>query len=292
MSDGTDLGRLFAGVVVPEATPSPRTIRFATPSLGDGPSRSFDAVTADDDPWVARIFRVSDEVTNVLVGPTFVAVTILHAHRWESLLPPLLQVVTDGFTDADEPTGSGAGPPVVLTLDVGGTPADVAEPRRLERAWTEFGMLRGTDGEGLDRIVGRFTRHRAGATAGRRGVACRRRTCRCRSTLGAIARRPEPVGPPRRRRLGQRRPSTRAATAPRAGVRRPRRVDPLAGPAAASLRSGSRRAGPRSKCSRRIPTSACGWSPPVCCRARGSSPGPSRHGGTAATGLDRWTAPA
>ncbi|MEP6624474.1 MAG: HEAT repeat domain-containing protein [Acidimicrobiia bacterium] len=151
MSDATDLGPLFGGVVVPEATPSPRTIRFATPPLGDGPSRSFDAAAAD--PQVAPLFAVSDEVTNVLVGPTFVAVTILHADQWEQLLGPLLHAVTESFTGSEEPTALDAQAPAVLTLDVGGAPVDGAEPRRLERAWTELGAIRTDDGEGLDRLV-------------------------------------------------------------------------------------------------------------------------------------------
>ena len=37
-SDATDLGETFDGAVVPEATPSPRTIRFATPPLEARPS--------------------------------------------------------------------------------------------------------------------------------------------------------------------------------------------------------------------------------------------------------------
>jgi hypothetical protein len=152
MSDRPDLGELFGGVVVPEATPSPRTIRFATPPSGDGPSRSFEPATAATDPQVAPLFAVSDEVTNVLVGPTFVAVTILHADHWEQLLGPLLDAVTDAFTGLEPPTER-SDAPAVRTLDVGGAPADGAEPRRLDRAWTELGGLRGDDGEGLDRIV-------------------------------------------------------------------------------------------------------------------------------------------
>lgn len=152
MGDGIELGDLFTGVVVPESTPSPRTIRFATPRLGDGPSRAFDAANADDDPQVARVFGASDQVTNVLVGPTFVAVTILHADDWESLLAPLLRAVTDAFTGDAELAGRDADPAAVLTLDVGAA-SEVTEPRRLERAWTELGTVRATDGAGFDRIV-------------------------------------------------------------------------------------------------------------------------------------------
>ncbi len=153
MGDGTDLGELFDGVVVPEATPSPRTIRFATPPLDGGPSRAYDPAGADDDPRVARIFGATDEVTNVLVGPDFVAVTIQHADQWESLLAPVLRAVADAFTDDDRPAAPAAEPPAVLTLSAGAGAMDAHGPRRLERAWTELGALQGDDGEQLDRII-------------------------------------------------------------------------------------------------------------------------------------------
>ena len=99
-ADTTDgeLGQLFEGVVVPEATPSPRTIRFATPPIHAGPGRAYAAATADADPRVARIFRAFDDVTDVLVGPDFVAVTISRPGRWESLLGPMLRAVSEEFT--------------------------------------------------------------------------------------------------------------------------------------------------------------------------------------------------
>ena len=93
-----ELGQLFDGVVVPEATPSPRTIRFATPPIHAGPGRAYAAATADADPRVARIFRAFDDVTDVLVGPDFVAVTISRPGRWESLLGPMLRAVSEEFT--------------------------------------------------------------------------------------------------------------------------------------------------------------------------------------------------
>lgn len=148
----TDPGTAFDGAVVPEATPSPRTIRFATPPLDDGPSRAFDATNAGDDARVARIFATSDGVTNVLVGPAFVAVTILHADDWEQLLDPLLRAVTDAF--AGGPSTPRAGP-VVDTVGPRAAatgPGARTEPRAVERAWTDLGTER-LDGDGLDRIV-------------------------------------------------------------------------------------------------------------------------------------------
>ena len=44
-TENRDLAETFDGLVVPEATPSPRTIRFATPPLHTGPSRVYDSDT-------------------------------------------------------------------------------------------------------------------------------------------------------------------------------------------------------------------------------------------------------
>jgi hypothetical protein len=138
-----DLGALFGGVVVPEATPSPRTIRFATPPLGDGPSRAFTRDDAADDPPVARLFAVSAEVTNVLVGPTFVAVTVARPDAWESLLASLLEAVTTGF--AGEVTGPQARGAASTAGPGPGGPVVDHEPRRLETAWRELGTATGSD---------------------------------------------------------------------------------------------------------------------------------------------------
>jgi hypothetical protein len=149
----TDLGATFDGVVVPEATPSPRTIRFATPALHSGPSRAYDSGTPNDDPHVARLFEDFDEVTNVLVGPDFVAVTIARPDRWEAILESMLRVVTAEFTAADpEPTEVG-GAAVTRSLSTGATDDEAHAPRQLERAWAELGALRGERPEDLERIL-------------------------------------------------------------------------------------------------------------------------------------------
>ncbi len=154
-----DLGATFDGVVVPEATPSPRTIRFATPPIHHGASRAYpSAAAATDDPPVARLFDAFDAVTDVLVGPDFVAVTIARPDRWESLLEPMLRTVTeefagDGQTEPGEPTAP-AGP--VAGADTGaGTDraTDRRPPRRLEIAWTDLGALRADQADDLDRIL-------------------------------------------------------------------------------------------------------------------------------------------
>lgn len=147
-----DLGETFDGVVVPEATPSPRTIRFATPPLHDGGARNYDsAEAAAADAHVARIFSTSDAVTNVLVGPSFVAVTIARPDRWEELLEPILRTVTHEFA-------SGASPTSEPTQDAPArAPAaredDTRAPRRLERAWSELGALRADRPDDLERIL-------------------------------------------------------------------------------------------------------------------------------------------
>jgi hypothetical protein len=153
-SDDADLDRSFEGVVVPEATPSPRTIRFATPPLRAGPSSTFDSAdAAAADARVARLFGEFDAVTNVLVGPDFVAVTIARADRWEALLAPILQVVAEEFTGEGGDEDTGPEPPMTITLTVGTEEEGVRAPRRLERAWSELGALRADRPEHLDRVV-------------------------------------------------------------------------------------------------------------------------------------------
>jgi hypothetical protein len=149
----SDLGATFDGVVVPEATPSPRTIRFATPPLHSGSARTYDsAAAAAADHRVARLFADFDQVTNVLVGPDFVAVTLSRPDRWEDLLAPLLRAVTDEFALDN----GGLSPPpeaaMTLTLSAGSHDAE-REPRQLERAWAELGALRADQSEHLDRVL-------------------------------------------------------------------------------------------------------------------------------------------
>ena len=152
---GTQLGELFDGVVVPEATPSPRTIRFATPPIHAAPGRAYNPATADADPRVARIFGAFDDVTDVLVGPDFVAVTIARPGRWEAVLGPILRAVTEQFADdrggdppAPERPIASSGPLGAPAQDAGDRPA-----RRLERAWMDLGALRADRPEDLDRVL-------------------------------------------------------------------------------------------------------------------------------------------
>jgi HEAT repeats/Scaffold protein Nfu/NifU N terminal len=155
----TDLGETFDGAVVPEATPSPRTIRFATPPLQAGAARNYEsAATASADPRVARLFGDFDEVTNVLVGPDFVAVTIARPDRWEQLLEPILREVTREFA-GDAPLERGASTSAVETSAARAITSDDESraPRRLERAWANLGALRADRPDDLERVLAACT---------------------------------------------------------------------------------------------------------------------------------------
>lgn len=150
-----DLAETFDGVVVPEVTPSPRTIRFATPPLHTGPSRVYDRAAASgaDDPRVARLFRAFDDITNVLVGPDFVAVTVARADRWSKLLGPMLRILTEAFTGPGVREGSAPSPLPATSAHTGAQDQDVRAPRRLERAWSELGALRADRPDQLERVL-------------------------------------------------------------------------------------------------------------------------------------------
>ena len=149
----TGLGATFDGAVVPEATPSPRTIRFTTPASGEGTARNYEsAEAAAVDPRVGRLFGEFDTVTNVLVGPDFVAVTIVRPDRWEELLEPILRAVTREFAGGApverEPTPTASAPARRAA------PEDERRaPGRLERAWADLGALRAGRPDDLERIL-------------------------------------------------------------------------------------------------------------------------------------------
>ncbi len=166
--DGT-----FDGPVVPEATPNPRSIRFGFGhQIHAGSSRWYESVTsAEGDPSVARLFAEFDRVTNVLVGPDFVAIGLRRPDDWEALLAPILAVVTEEFADPDGdiavPVGSAGGPAWLA----GGARAGVADGdrrlTRLERAWHDLGSLRPAEPGDLAQVLDAA----AGPDASRRQVA-------------------------------------------------------------------------------------------------------------------------
>ena len=149
----------FKGLVVPEATPNPRSIRFVTPPIHSGPSRWYDSADGVDDPRVARLFAEFDDVANVLVGPTFVAVGLQRPDRWEHLLDAMLRAITREFAS------SATEPESVVRPDASapGAPRSArAEPERggsraLDQAWTELGSLRADNPADLDRILAATT---------------------------------------------------------------------------------------------------------------------------------------
>jgi hypothetical protein len=142
----------FGGPVVPEATPNPRSIRFVTPEIHNGPSRWYESAAGADDPRVTRLFAEFDDVANVLVGPTFVAIGLHRPDRWEVLLAPILATVTAEFASTDR-TGPGAtsdGAPTAPSAPARTGVADRATA--LDTAWKTLGSLRPAASGDLDRI--------------------------------------------------------------------------------------------------------------------------------------------
>lgn len=150
------IGETFAGPVVPEATPNPRTIRFVTPRIHEGPSRWYESAVDVNDPRVARLFVEFDDVANVLVGPDFVAVGLRSPDRWEQLLDPMLRAITTEFaatTAADlERIGAADAEPRDKTPRARSEAAQ-GGGSALERSWKELGSLRSDEPGDLDRIV-------------------------------------------------------------------------------------------------------------------------------------------
>jgi hypothetical protein len=145
------LAATFDGTVVPEATPNPRTIRFRTGRIHEGPSRWYDSATkAAGDPGASRLFAEFEEVANVLVGPDFVAVSLRRATDWERLLAAVLSVVTEEF--------AGGGTVTTAPVEAGRHEGEVGRgggrrAGRLERAWPELGALRPARPDDLRLVV-------------------------------------------------------------------------------------------------------------------------------------------
>lgn len=149
------LSQTFGGAVVPEATPNPRTIRFVTPPIHDGPSRWYESAEGVDDPRVARLFAEFDDVANVLVGSDFVAVGLRRPDRWEQLLAPVLRAIASEFAAMAQDFEAAAATDAAPRAD---SSTSRSEPAResgsaLERAWKELGSLRAGEPGDLDRII-------------------------------------------------------------------------------------------------------------------------------------------
>jgi hypothetical protein len=148
------LGALDAAVV-PEATPNPRTLRFVTGPIHDGPSRWYASVDASDDPRATHIFNVSHAVENVLVGPDFVAVGLTRPDDWPGLLTPITHIVETEF--ASGPVSSRDAEPTYKASESSNRqrdPSRHAHHSTLERAWRNLGRLHPDRPDDLQKIVG------------------------------------------------------------------------------------------------------------------------------------------
>jgi HEAT repeat protein len=124
---------------------------FRTGPIHEGPSRPFTASDQGDDARVARLFQHFPDVTDVLVATDFVAVSLRRPDRWEALLDPVLQVVTEEFVIARD----GAGAPASDRLQPTSAAEVAGQQRhegRLERAWRELGSLHADHGADLERV--------------------------------------------------------------------------------------------------------------------------------------------
>ena len=95
--------RVFDGPVVPEATPHPRKVKFATggiPAPGIWYRRNDSGKPGDS--RVERLFAEPD-VTDVMVAGDFVTVGINARSSWEQRLEPLLALVIELFADFEAP---------------------------------------------------------------------------------------------------------------------------------------------------------------------------------------------
>jgi len=93
--------RVFDGPVVPEATPHPRKVKFATggeAAPGIWYRRNDSGKPADA--RVERLFAEPD-VTDVMVAGSFVTIGINARSSWEKRLEPLLALVTELFADPE-----------------------------------------------------------------------------------------------------------------------------------------------------------------------------------------------
>ena len=103
----------------------------------------------------ARVFAASSDVTNVLVGPDFVAVGLRRPDQWEQLLDPVLQVVATEFAASATDLAD-------LGISDGDTAGESSHPRsdsahdgssQLEQAWKDLGALRSERPDDLDQIL-------------------------------------------------------------------------------------------------------------------------------------------
>ncbi len=172
LAGSVDPGEAGPDTVVAEATPNPRTMRFVTPPMHDGPSRWYASAAGVDDPRVARLFAEFDDVANVLVGPDFVAVGLHRPDRWQQLLESIRRMVASEFATP----GTDRAPTTITRGQSEATPFPTRpEPTgsgatALERAWKELGALHPDVAGDLQRILAATT----STDSARRQVAARK----------------------------------------------------------------------------------------------------------------------
>ena len=153
VQDAQALEDTFDGLVVPEATPNPRTVRFITPTIHDGPSRWYTSAADVDDPRVARLFATFTEVANVLVGPDFVAVGLRRPDAWEQLLDAVLRVVTAAFATTTPQTLEQAAEGASRGRTSDARSSSEPRPGTLDHTWRELSALRPDDPRDLERLL-------------------------------------------------------------------------------------------------------------------------------------------
>ncbi len=89
--------QVFAGPVIPEATPHPRKVKF---NVGGSPAPGVWYRRGDEiDDRRAAALMEDERVTDVMVAGDFVTVGLSRAASWEDELDPILERVTELFHD-------------------------------------------------------------------------------------------------------------------------------------------------------------------------------------------------
>lgn len=96
--------RMFAGAVVPEPTPHPRKVKFAT---GGSPAPGIWYQRSDPEPagdQRVRRLLAEDDVTDVMVAGDFVTIGLERGASWDDRLEDLLSLVTELFAAGEQPS--------------------------------------------------------------------------------------------------------------------------------------------------------------------------------------------
>ena len=142
------------GLVVPEATPDPRTLRFRTGQIHGGASLWFEsAASAQAYARAARLFDQFPEVANVQIGPDFVAVSLRRASDWARLRDQVLATVVGVFEEAVPALEPRWMQDPVTSDDRRPKAASSSRATRLAQVWAELGTLRPVDARDLEALI-------------------------------------------------------------------------------------------------------------------------------------------